>query len=165
MKLFIELVPSTSWYNNLRKALPKEEWDRIRKKCYANAGFKCEICGAKGMLNCHEIWKYDDAKHIQKLEGFVALCELCHHIKHIGLSNILASEGKLDMDRVIEHFMKVNGCDRKTFEQHEKEAFSEWKRRSSRDWKVVLGMCKKIINGKQNGKENENSLKRFLKIF
>lgn len=162
MKLSIELVPSTSWYNNLRKALLKEEWDRIRKKCYTNAGFKCEICGAKGMLNCHEIWKYDDEKHIQKLEGFIALCELCHHIKHIGLSGILASEGKLDMDRIIEHFMKVNDCDRKAFEQHEREAFSDWKKRSSHDWKVVLGEYEKMINGKENEKESGNSLKRFL---
>lgn len=162
MKLFIELVPSTSWYSNLRKALPKEEWDRIRKKCYANAGFKCEICGAKGLLNCHEIWKYDDAKHIQKLEGFIALCELCHHIKHIGLSGILASERKLDMDRVIEHFMKVNNCDRKAFENHRDNAFNEWKRRSAHEWKVVLGEYDRMITGKQNEKESGNSLKRVL---
>lgn len=32
MKLEIELVPKTSWWNNLRKILPKSEWDKIRKK-------------------------------------------------------------------------------------------------------------------------------------
>ena len=30
MKLTIELVPSTSWYNNVTK----NEWDIIRKKSY-----------------------------------------------------------------------------------------------------------------------------------
>ena len=29
MKLEIELVPKTSWWNNLRKSLTKSEWDKI----------------------------------------------------------------------------------------------------------------------------------------
>ena len=62
LKLKIELVPHTSWYKNLRKMLPKSEWDKIRKGTYAEYGHKCGICGANGRLNCHEIWKYDDKK-------------------------------------------------------------------------------------------------------
>ncbi|KAF5437681.1 hypothetical protein C5S35_02845, partial [Candidatus Methanophagaceae archaeon] len=31
LRLKIELVPSTSWYNNLRKYITKEDWDKIRK--------------------------------------------------------------------------------------------------------------------------------------
>ncbi len=42
--LKIELVPSTSRFNNLRKYTTKEDWDKIRKKAYANYGYRCGIC-------------------------------------------------------------------------------------------------------------------------
>ena len=145
LQLKIELVPSTSWYDNLRKVLPKSEWDKIRKAAYVNYGHWCGICGTEGRLNCHEIWEYDDKKHIQKLKGFIALCDMCHHVKHIGLAGILASEGKLDYEKVIEHFMKVNNCDRRTFEEHKKRAFDEWRKRSQHEWHVDLGEYEDVI--------------------
>ena len=145
LQLKIELVPSTSWYDNLRKVLPKSEWDKIRKAAYVNYGHRCGICGTEGRLNCHEIWEYDDKKHIQKLKGFIALCDMCHHVKHIGLAGILASEGKLDYEKVIEHFMKVNNCDRRTFEEHKKRAFDEWRKRSQHEWHVDLGEYEDVI--------------------
>ena len=195
LRLKIELVPSTSWYDNLRKYTTREDWDKIRKAayqtapkpiyivqilhfatirqlltkikcflprkdkkykicthtssygtvCYANYGYKCGICGAEGRLNCHEIWEYDDKKHIQKLSGFVALCDMCHHVKHIGLAGILASKGKLDYEKVVEHFMKVNNCDRDAFEKHREKAFEHWRKRSSHEWQVDLGEYEDII--------------------
>lgn len=142
MELNIELVPKTSWWNNLRKVLPKAEWDRIRRKAYSYYGHRCGICGAHARLNCHEIWSYDDDNHVQKLEGFIALCDMCHHVKHIGLAGILSNEGKLDYEKVIEHFMKVNNCSRETFLEHRKEAFNVWASRSSHDWKIDFGNYK-----------------------
>ncbi len=96
-------------------------------------------------MNCHEIWEYDDKRHIQKLAGFIALCNMCHHVKHIGLAGILASKGKLDYERVIEHFIKVNDCDRSYFEKHREEAFVLWKKRSLSDWLVDLREYRDII--------------------
>ena len=145
LKLLIELVPSTSWYNNLRKVLPQKEWDKIRKKSYKDAGHKCTICCPNGKLNCHEVWNYNDETHTQKLKGFIALCDLCHHVKHIGLAEILSSKGALDYEKVIEHFMKVNECDRRTFNEHKKRAFEEWHERSKHDWHVDLGEYKDIV--------------------
>ena len=55
LQLEIELVSSTSWYNNLRKYTTKEDWDKIRKATYAKYGYKCGICSAGSRLNCHEI--------------------------------------------------------------------------------------------------------------
>lgn len=144
-KLKIELVPSTSWYNNLRKYTTKDDWDKIRKKAYADYRYKCGICGASGRVNCHEIWEYDDKKQVQKLIGFIALCDMCHHVKHIGLAGILSSKGELDYEKVIEHFIKVNNCDRKTFEEHRKRAFKEWRERSQYQWHIDLGEYKIII--------------------
>ncbi len=145
VKLKIELVPSTSWYDNLRKYTLKDDWDKIRKKAYANYGYRCGICGAEGRLNCHEIWEYNDKKHIQRLVGFIALCNMCHHVKHIGLAGILANEGKLDYEKVVEHFIKINNCDRDTFEKHREKAFDDWRERSSHEWQVDLGKYMNII--------------------
>jgi hypothetical protein len=142
VKLTIELVPFTSWYNNLRKYISKKDWDKIRKRTYAEYGHRCGICGAEGRLNCHEIWEYDDKKHIQKLKGFIALCDMCHHVKHIGPAGILASEGKLDYEKVVKHFMKVNNCDDKIFKKHRERAFDEWRKRSQHEWCADLGEIK-----------------------
>jgi len=149
LRLTIELVPSTTWANNLRKYMSKKDWDKTRKKAYAKAGYRCEICGREGRLSCHEIWEYDDKKHIQKLAGFIALCTMCHHVKHIGLAGILARDGKLDYEKVVEHFMVVNKCDRRTFEEHRERAFRIWEERSKHDWQIDLGDYNHIIQQKK----------------
>lgn len=145
LKLTIDLVPRTSWEANLRKRTSQSNWDKIRKKAYADYGHKCGICEATGKINCHEIWEYDDEKYIQKLKGFIALCDLCHHVKHIGMAGILASQGKLDMDKVIEHFCEVNSCDVQAFEEHSDHAFKEWEERSKHDWVLDLGEYTSLV--------------------
>lgn len=143
LKLTIEIVPSTSWYNNLRSILPREKWDEIRKYVYSGFNNKCQACSSNSKLHCHEVWFYNDVNHIQKLSGFVALCERCHHIKHIGLAGILASKGELDFEKLIKHFMKVNNCDRLTFIKHKNEAFKTWEERSKYEWQIDLGKLQK----------------------
>jgi hypothetical protein len=109
LKLNIELVPKTSWYSNLRNKVSKQNWNEVRKETYAAFDYKCGICGSsEGQLECHEIWEYDDTRHVQTLKGFIALCKMCHHVKHIGLAGIKAKRGELDFDAVIEHFIKIN---------------------------------------------------------
>ncbi len=137
--LTIELVPQTCWHSNMRKVLPQAEWDKLRKQVYTQYHHQCGICGAAGILHCHEIWHYDDEAHIQTLRGFIALCVWCHHVKHIGLAGILANEGKLDYEQVVAHFLKVNACNRASFEQHRKAAFEQWRARSKHQWKTDLG--------------------------
>lgn len=70
---------------------------------------------------------------------------MCHHVKHIGLAGILALEGKLDYEKVVEHFMNVNNCDRRTFEEHKKRAFEKWREQSKHEWHIDLGEYKSII--------------------
>jgi hypothetical protein len=77
--------------------------------------------------------------------GFIALCDLCHHVKHIGLAGILAKQGKLDYELVVKHFMMVNSCDRKTFEEHKNEAFRQWGERSQHEWHVDLGKYEDLV--------------------
>lgn len=145
LRLTIELVPSPCWYGNLRKALPKREWDKIRKSVYAEYEYKCGICGTEGRLECHELWAYDDENHVQALRGFIALCPLCHRVKHIGLTGKLADEGIVDYEAVVQHFMKVNECSRNIFEQHKGQAFMQWAQRSECQWETNFGPYQSVF--------------------
>lgn len=147
MKLSFEIVPETCWYSNLRKKISKKNWDIIRKGIYAKYNHNCGICGVNDRLNCHEIWDYDDSKYIQYLKGFIALCDMCHHVKHIGFAKILANEGKLDFGIVVDHFCKVNKCSKEDFERLESEAWKVWEERSKHKWVTDFGEYSTLING------------------
>ena len=102
--------------------MSRDAWNSIRDGIIRENGRKCQICGeTDGTMNLHEIWEYDDVNYVQKLKGFLLLCRMCHHVKHIGLAGILADEGKLDYNKVIEHFCKVNECTKNEFEKQKTE--------------------------------------------
>ena len=146
MKLNAELVPETVWYKSLAKLLPRNVWDGIRQNYINEHGRKCQICGeTEGIMNLHEVWSYDDVKHIQKLVGFILLCSMCHHVKHIGLAGILANEGKLDYEKLVEHFCVVNGCSVSEFKMHVKDTFAIWRERSKHQWKQDFGEYARYI--------------------
>lgn len=138
LKLTIELVPASSWQNNLRSLLKPQMWEKLREEVYKKYNYKCTICGNGGRLHAHEVWDYDNENHIQKLVEIIALCFKCHAVKHIGLAGIQASEEKLNFENLIKHFMKVNNCDRETFEIHQKEAFKKFDERSRYEWQLDL---------------------------
>lgn len=146
LKLVIDLIPKSCWYKNLRKQIKRSEWDKLRKKVYADQGNVCCICGARGILNCHELWTYDDKRRIQKLMGFQAVCSMCHHVNHFGLAQVLAAEGRLDLETVIEHFSVVNGVERDEFEYHRAEAFRLWQKRSKHKWRTDLGEWSSLVD-------------------
>lgn len=54
--LFIDLIPTTSWFNNVRSCIYNEDWLRIRKYIYERVNYKCECCG----LYCKNRIEYDD---------------------------------------------------------------------------------------------------------
>lgn len=146
MKLTVELVPKTVWRDSLAKLLPRNIWNNIRNDIIDKNGKKCQICGeTEGIMSLHEIWNYDDVNHVQKLDGFILLCSMCHHVKHIGLAGILASQGKLDYNEVIRHFCKVNNCSEKEFEEHVDSAFKIWEKRSQYQWKQGFGKYEEFI--------------------
>jgi hypothetical protein len=139
MQLEIELVPRTCWCRNLREHLRERRWDQVRRAVYEEWGRRCDICGAEGRLHCHERWSYDDEHQVQKLEEFIALCEMCHHVKHIGHAGILAREGRLDLRTVVDHFCHVNECGRSDYRTHRREAFAQLRERSKKQWWTDLG--------------------------
>ena len=74
----------------MRSNVSKAVSNRLRHQVAADAGDRCEICGARGRrwpVECHETWDYDDDRKIQRLQRLVALCPACHEVKHAGLAS------------------------------------------------------------------------------
>jgi hypothetical protein len=135
LKLTIEMVPEPCWEQNLRNFLGMARWRRIRYDVLYKAGNECQLCGqTEGMLHTHEIWKYDDLNYVQILIGFIALCEMCHYIKHIGFANTQVLAGKLDMEELIKHFCKVNKCKEETFFKHFEHMVTQNELRKRHSW-------------------------------
>jgi len=139
MKLSIELVPKSLWRQGLYHTLPRKEWRRLRERELEKAGHRCEVCGAQGRLYCHEVWEYDDRKGVRRLRGFEIVCSLCNFLHHFGLANTLASQGRLDLKVIIQHYLEVNGVSRERFDQDRAEAHRVWLARSLIVWETDLG--------------------------
>lgn len=136
MKLSIELVPSTSFYNNVRAILTAAQWDMVRKQVYDAAWHLCEICHGKGPrhpVEAHEIWEYDDKKLVQKLAGMIALCPACHQVKHIGLAQVNGQ-----FDHALAHLMKVNKLTKPKSLAYVQEQFRVWNERSKFQYKLDI---------------------------
>lgn len=142
-ELLPELVPSTSWFKNLRSELPKEIWDIVRKHVYEQTKSKCEICHGRGQrhpVECHEVWEYDEATGIQKLIRLIALCPACHEVKHFGLAQIRGREAE-----AFQHLCKVNGILPDKASDIVDKAFEDWARRSGMDWKLDLSALHDLV--------------------
>jgi len=135
-ELSIELVPQSSWYNNLRKILSKEDWQKLSRFVRSNG--VCDICGRHlpiSELDAHEKWSYDDVTHIQKLENILSLCKDCHRVKHIGRAQAVGEEHLAK-----KWFMKVNGCSEDDYEEAIHEAITEWQERSEHKWTLDVSL-------------------------
>jgi len=141
-KLTIELVPSTSWLNNVRSAVSKSTWNRLKKSHFKAAGYKCEICGGQGPMwpvELHEVWNYDTLTLIQKLTGFVVLCPACHEVKHIGLAEMNGN-----LDRAIQHLAKINYWSVRDARLYAEDAFEVWSHRSHCHWTLDLSLLERF---------------------
>ena len=141
MILKVELVPATSWGNNLRSEanLSKDQWDKLRKRTYREANYRCEVCngqGPKWPVECHEIWRYDDVNKVQTLKGLIALCPTCHKAKHLGRT--LSVESQEVKDEVLLHLMKINDLNVDELEEYIVEVFQKHAERSQHKWELDL---------------------------
>lgn len=141
-RLTIELVPSTSWFTNVRSLVPPETWDRLRKATARAAGHRCEICGERGPkwpVECHERWAYDETTRVQRLTGLIALCPNCHRVKHFGLARVNGEQ-----EQAGQWLMHVNGWTRRQAHAYVQAAFAEWERRSAGPWEVDIRWLRQV---------------------
>jgi len=135
-KLFVDLVPQSAWFSNLRSELKKEEWDIIRKDAYKKANYRCVCCGGRGekwWVEAHERWSFDNKTLIQKLERIIALCPACHETTHFGLANVhgRSEEAKRNL-------MRVRNISEQEADIEIAEAFRIWEKRSEKEWVLDL---------------------------
>ena len=136
-KLNFQLVPDGCWYANLRSALPREAWDKLRRAAYTRADGHCSVCGAGGRLEAHEVWSYDDDTHIQKLEDIIAVCPACHAVIHIGRTELLGKGAEAEA-----HFCKVNGATQSEYHAALGEANRIHAERSRHEWATDISRLK-----------------------
>ncbi|MCC5611202.1 hypothetical protein LC612_31715 [Nostoc sp. CHAB 5834] len=133
--LIPEMLPPSTWEDNLRTLVPPDRWDAIRKHAYAAAGHRCEICGLKGTphLEAHERWTWDDTWCVQKLEGVLALCRACHKALHWGLAKRLGI-----VEEVSRKICEVNGWSRAKLAEEVERLKMIMNERSRYHWTVDL---------------------------
>ena len=136
-ELFIDLVPRSCWFTNVRYCIDRNDWDTLRHKVYKRVKNICECCGKKARkgksLEAHERWSYKDG--IQKLERVVALCTLCHQVTHYGHSKSLVDEEVLR-----EHLKRVRRFDDNECDRHIQEAYHLVAERNLADWDLDLSL-------------------------
>jgi hypothetical protein len=141
--LFVDLIPATSWFTNVRAAVSPQDWDRLRRMVYRRAGSRCEACGshpdhAAGLfLEAHERFAYDPRTGVQALRRLICLCTACHATTHFGFTSL---GGEAEEEAALGHLQFVTGMDRTRAERHVREAFALWERRSAVRWQVDLSL-------------------------
>lgn len=139
--LFVDLIPQTSWFTNVRSAVDGADWDRLRRMVYRRAGYRCEACGAAGdrergiRMEAHERFTYDATTGVQRLVRLICLCEWCHTATHMGFAGVRGVQ-----DEAIAHLITVTGMSPSEAEGHVTEAFIRWERRSMLAWSVDVSM-------------------------
>lgn len=135
--LYIDLVPKTSWRANVRAIMTPADWRTLAMQIRTRANGSCEICDARGALDVHERWTYDDVagEHIQRLIRLIALCKRCHGVTHFGLAH---ERGQAEQMRT--HLATVNRWTRTQVLAHEERALDRWEERSAFTWTIDVSM-------------------------
>lgn len=139
--LFVDLVPRSCWFTNVRSCVSERDWERLRRMITTRAGQRCEICGrpadreAGRWLEAHERWAYGDATHTQSLRRLICVCTDCHQATHYGLATIKGKSAE-----AMNHLCAVTRLSRDDAEQLVEGSFEIWHRRSLTTWELDLSM-------------------------
>ena len=127
-------------FSNVRTLVPKKYWDKLRKQTYKRANNNCEICdnngktqGFKHNVECHEIWEYNEETLTQILKDLIALCPMCHKVKHFGRSSAIGQQ-----PQTLRHMEIVNQWTHKQCLDHLANAMMTYLRHSKLKWKINL---------------------------
>jgi hypothetical protein len=139
--LFVDLVPETCWFTNVRSCVSPADWERLRRMIVGRAEERCEICGrgaepdTRRWLEAHERWTYDELRGVQRLGRLICLCTDCHEVTHFGLAHVRGRD-----DVALKHLIQVTGLTEPQAEAHVAGAFREWEARSRLQWSLDLSI-------------------------
>ena len=139
--LFVDLVPRSCWFTNVRSCVTEQDWERLRRPIFRRVGHRCEACGAAEdrttprRLEAHERWHYDDRTGVQALRRLIALCSPCHLVTHFGYANVTGRT-----DEAFAHLRAVTGMTQLQAWAHIRAAEDLWIERSARVWELDLSI-------------------------
>ena len=139
--LFVDLVPASCWFTNVRTCVAPTDWDRLRRMVYGRAAHRCEICGRGPdprngrRLEAHERWDYDEAAGVQRLARLLCACSDCHAVTHFGLTAVRGRQ-----EWALSHLQAVTGLDYDAAVAHVDAAFATWDLRCERTWHLDLSI-------------------------
>lgn len=90
----------------------EQDWKNISKYVRSYNHNKCEYCGYKQNLHCHEEWRYDDIERTQYLKSLHSVCALCHASIHPGANEHFKI---YENDIIKKHFMFINKMDEQSY--------------------------------------------------
>ena len=138
LKLPVLSIPISSWGISLANLLPKEDWDKIRKKVLKAADYRCEICGRNDLpLHCHEVWVFHYSE--QRLTKFLCLCRLCHDAVHYFGTTQRYQKRPSYIQEVGGHLMEINKITEKELDTYLRQVQAQNVRRAKKTYKVVVG--------------------------
>ncbi|QFU90931.1 DUF5710 domain-containing protein [Amycolatopsis sp. YIM 10] len=139
--LFVDLVPKSCWFTNVRYCISERDWERVRRMLLGRAGHRCEVCQreedreVRRWLEAHERWSFDWSARVQKLVRLICLCTDCHQATHYGLAQVRGQDAA-----AFEHLRAVTGWSEQDTQAHIEGAFEVWAQRSQVDWHLDLSM-------------------------
>jgi Domain of unknown function (DUF5710) len=137
--LFVDLVPASCWFTNVRSCVDQRDWERLRRMVVERAGRRCEACSrgrapAEGRgLEVHERWLYQETTAVQVLRRLICLCTDCHTATHMGLAGLRGIADKAEA-----HLAAVNHWSPDQVEEHVGAAFELFTQRSRTHWQLDL---------------------------
>lgn len=150
--LYVDLVPRSAWFSNLRSEFSKEDWQVIRQKSYKENKYRCSVCCGHGQqhpVEAHERWDFDLESNKQRLVEVTSLCPACHEATHIGLANV-NERGDIAFERL----QYINEWTKDETDEHIKQAYEVWELRNNiKNWILDLSILEDIENISEDGKQ------------
>ncbi|MBA8825520.1 hypothetical protein FHX42_002871 [Saccharopolyspora lacisalsi] len=137
--LFVDPVPSSCWFTNVRSCVAGKDWERLRRVVTRRAGQRCEVCdraedrASRFWMEVHERWDYDERERVQALRRLICLCTDCHRVTHFGLARVRGHA-----EHAFAHLRAVTGMSEEKASEHVRSAFALWERRSAHQWSLDL---------------------------
>ena len=126
-------MPKALWGRSLAALARKQskfgpKWQGIRQKEFSRTNGRCESCGGQAR-SLHEIWDYDDARHVQRLVGFEPVCELCSLTQHMGRAHEIGRGAEAE-----QQIARVNGISLEQVGTMLQTAAIVWMARNEHSW-------------------------------
>lgn len=157
--LGVSMIPLGNWGKNVRAVVARDVWDAMRFYLEAtkdkpafmrnldlphpnqNTTISCRCCGAqRDSLELHEVWGFDDNEQIQKLLGFIPICDQCHNVFHFGRASQLGLA-----ECTFEHLRIINRLSKAKATKHVEEAYAIWQERSTKSYTVDMAYLRNFL--------------------